>query len=229
MKRLLIIFGSFILSCFYISGQINQQITVKAGTKVADYFPVEIRYRYPDFKPGKLVYTNGKFSSANFNYNLLLGEIEYIQSRDTMKLTNKKDISSIEIAQDTFFYDEGYIEQIYGGRIKIGLHQYIKLKDILRKGAMGTTNRSVTIDTYNSVPLDNNLYGIVPNEDWVFQKIEEYYIYDPSGKFVLFNRRNVIQAFPDKKDTIVEYLKSDKVNFNSRDDLLRLVKFLEGL
>jgi hypothetical protein len=229
MKRLLIIFSSFILSGLYLTGQINQLITVKAGTKVADYFPVEIRYRYPDFKPGKLVYTNGKFSSANFNYNLLLGEVEYIQSGDTMRLLNKKDISSIEIAQDTFFYDKGYIELIYGGRIKVGLHQYIKLKDILRKGAMGSTNRSVAIDTYNSVPLDNNLYGIVPNEDWVFQRIEEYYFSDSSGEFVPFSRRNVLQEFPEKKKGIEAYLKSDRINFNSGEDLIRLAEFLGEL
>jgi len=229
MKGILIIFGSYILSGLYLSGQGNQLITVKAGTKVADYFPVEIRYRYPDFKPGKLVYANGKFSSANFNYNLLMGEIEYIQSRDTMRLLNKKDISSIEIAQDTFFYDKGYIELIYGGRIKVGLHQYIKLKDILRKGAMGSTNRSVAIDTYNSVPLDNNLYGIFPNEDWVFQRIEEYYFSDSSGELVPFSKRNVLQEFPEKKKAIEAYLKSDRINFNSGEDLIRLARFLGEL
>ena len=225
IKSFLIIFGLYILSGLYLSGQENQLITVKAGTKVADYFPVEIRYRYPDFKPGKLVYINGKFSSANFNYNLLLGEIEYIQSSDTMRLMNK-DVSLIEIGQDTFFYDNGYIELIYGGRIKVGLHQYIKLKDILRKGAMGSTNRSVAIDTYNSVPLDNNLYGIIPNEDWVFRKTEEYFFSVQSGEFLPFNRRNVLKIFPEQKKIIEEYLKSEKISFDSRDDLLQLAAFL---
>lgn len=172
MNKLLILFSSFIFSGFYLSGQINQLITVKAGSRVADYFPIEERYRYPDFIPGKLIYKNGNLSSARFNYNLLLGEIEFIQIRDTLMIINKKDISAILIAQDTFYYDNGYIELLSGGKIKVGLQQNIKLKDIVRKGAMGTANRSVAIDAYNSMPHDNNLYHIVPNEDWVFQKTQ---------------------------------------------------------
>lgn len=229
MKKLFSISSLLVLSNFLMFSQRNQLITVKAGTKVADYFPVSVRYRYPDFTPGKLIYRNGNVSDASFNYNLLPGEIEFIQSLDTLTIINKKDINKIVIAQDTFYYDNGYIEQIYGGKTKAGMLQYIKLKDVVRKGAMGSSNRSVAIDTYNSVPLDNNIYGIIPAEDLVFQKTEEFYFLNSSGEFVLFTRRNVLKEFSDKKDAIDLYLKSNKINFNSKEDLVRLARFLGGL
>lgn len=229
MKKILTIISAFLFINICLFCQDNELIKVKAGKRVADYFPVSVRYRYPDFKDGRIILKNGNFSSARLNYNLLLGEMEYIQSRDTLFINNTKNINSVVIAADTFFYDNGYIELISSGPFRVGLIQIIKLRDIERKGAMGATNRNSTIDAYNSVPLDGNIYGIVPNEDWVFQKKEEYFLSDPSGVFVQFSKRNVMQIFPQKKDAVEEYLKSNKIKFNSRDDLLKLAEFLGGI
>lgn len=208
--------------------QKSNLITVKAGTKVLDYFPVKERYRYTDFSDGQLMFKNGKVSSGRFNYNILLGEMEFIQSRDTFSISNKKNIGLIVVAQDTFFYDNGYIEMIHGGPVKIGYMQNIKLKEIQRKGAMGTVNRNSSIDSYNSMSLTGNIYNIVPEEDWVFQKAENYFFSTSEKGFVQFNRKNVIEVFPQKEDAIKNYLKSNKIDFDSRKDLFKLVDFLRS-
>jgi hypothetical protein len=196
---------------------------------VLDYFPVKERYRYPDFSDGQLVFKNGKTYSGRFNYNILLGEMEFLQSRDTLSIINKKDISFIVVARDTFFYDNGYIELISGGPVKVGLMQNIKLKEIQRKGAFGMTNRNSSIDAYNSMSLMGNFYELIPNEDWVFQKTEKYYFSASAYGFVQFNKKNVIEAFPQKEDAVKAYLKSNRVDFDSRKDLFRLADYLRGV
>lgn len=210
-----------------LSAQYYKPVIVKAGTKIIDYFPLNERYLYPEFVQGEVVFNNGKSNNLLLNYNILFGEIEFIQSEDTLYISKKKDIRFV-VAQDTFFYDGGYIEVISGGEIKVGLKQYIKLKDILKKGAFGTTSRGASIDTYNSMAANGISYDLVPNEDMELQKTLEYYISIPSTGFIQFNKKNVIQLFPQKSDDIKSYIKSNKVDFDSRDDLLKFADFIRN-
>ncbi len=228
MRSVLVIVSIFLIFSSTLPAQKNKIVIVKAGTKVIDYFPYGERYRYPEFVPGQVVLKNGNSNNLILNYNILYGEIEFIQSGDTLYIAKKKEIRFV-VAQDTFFFDKGYIEIISGGQLKVGLKQYIKLKDILKKGAYGTTNRGVSIDTYNSVATGGISYDLIPNEDLELQKTLEYYISDLSGGFMLFTKKNAIQLFPGKEDDIKTYIKSNKVDFDSRDDLIRFADYLRSL
>jgi hypothetical protein len=105
----------------------------------------------------------------------------------------------------------------------------IRLKDIQRKGAYGVTDRNSSIDTYNSMSLTGNFYDLIPNEDWVFQETLVYYFSAPGRAFVQFTKKNVLEAFPQKKDAIKEYLKSNRIDFDSRNDLFRFAGYLTSL
>ncbi|MBK7713039.1 MAG: hypothetical protein IPJ37_20445 [Bacteroidales bacterium] len=118
---------------------------------------------------------------------------------------------------------------IAGGTIKVGLKRYVKVKDILKKGAYGTTNRGASIDTYNSMWANGSSFDLTPAEDTEFEKMEEYYLTNPAGGFIPFRKKNVMQLFPEKTDEIKAYLKADKVDFESRNDLLRFAEYLKGL
>ncbi len=229
IKKILSVIGPLIILSFPLHAQEQKDITVKAGTRVIDYFPVSVRYRYPNFTEGKLRFKNGITSAGRFNYNFLLGEMEFLQSRDTLSIADKKNIRLITVALDTFFYNNGYIEVISGGLVRVGLMQNIRLKSIERVGAYGTTDRTSSIDTYNSMAFNSNFYKLMPNEDWIFQKTHEYYFSTPGRDFVQFTRKNVLDNFPQKKDAIKEYLKTNKIDFSSRDDLLRCARYLSSL
>lgn len=228
MKTIGVFFCLILIFNINLSAQTNKPVIVKAGTNVLDYFSLKERYRYQEFIPGKVVFKNGISNNLILNYNILFGELEFIQSADTLYISKKKDIRFV-VAQDTFIYDNGFIEIISEGQSKVGLKQYVRLKDVLRKGAFGTTSRSASIDTYNSVSTNGRSFDLVPAEDIELQKTLEYYISSPSGEFVQFSRKNVIQIFPEREDAIKAYIKSNKVDFNSRDDLIRFADYLRSL
>jgi len=192
------------------------------------YFPNDERFRYPEFIPGKVVFKNGTSNSVSLNYYYLAGEIVFLQAKDTLYISKKKDLSYV-VAADTFYYDNGYIEVISGGQIKVGLKQYVKIKDVLKEGAMGTVNRVSSIDTFNSLWADGNSYGLVPNENIEVQMTQEYYISNSSSGFIQFNKKNATQLFPQKADEIKAYVKTNKIDFDSRADLLKFAEYLRTL
>ncbi len=218
------------LSAIYITSlaQKDETITVRAGTKVLDYFPAAVRYMYHEFSPGRVYFRNNFYSDRNLNYNYLLGEVEFIQGRDTLTIINKKDIKYISIAQDTFYYDRTYIRQLKGGNIKLGIMDYIELKEILNKDSYGTASSGAATTSYGSMPLDGNFYKLTANKDMVFQRTRQFYLYTPESGFVMINRKNLLQIFPSRENDIKSFLKTNRIKFDSQEDILKLSDFLEG-
>lgn len=229
MKKTVIIICSFLLLTTCLSAQKSEPVTVKAGTRVEDYFPFQERYRYPEFIDGKVFFRNGAYAATKLNYNFLVGEMEYIQLKDTLSLDNAANIMLIAIAKDTFYYDKGYLELICSGRVKVALKQYIKLKEVQKKDSYGSSGSNSATDSYSTMQTAGQTYKLVINQDRVFQKISEFYLATPSSGFVPFTKKKVMQLFPKKKEAIEAYLKSNKVDFDSREELIRFAEYLVNL
>ncbi len=207
-----------------------EPVTVKAGRKVGDCFSFNERYRYPEFVNGRIWLNKGIYSDKMLNYDFLSGEVEYIRGKDTLAIANGADIRYIVAAGDTFYFNKGaYLEQIYGQAPKVALKQYIKLKETQKQDSYGTSGAGSAINSYGMLPSQGGFYKLVANEDMVFQRTIEYYLSDLTGGFAPFDRKNVLKIFSSDKDKIKEYLKSNKIDFDNRDDLIKLAGYLSGL
>ncbi len=228
MKHIIFFISSVLILNISLSAQKNELITVKAGSKILDCFPIPVRYLYPEFRSGQVLFKNGTVNTARFNYNFLIDEMEFIQSRDTLSIIKKKDIRFLVVAQDTFYYNNGYLEQIYGGTVMVGLRQRFKLKEVLTKDSYGTSSSGSSSNSYGSLPTNGDFYKLVPNEDLVFQKALEYYLSTSSSVFVQFKKKNILQLFPQKEDAIKDFIKRNKIDFDSVKDLLKLAEYLQS-
>jgi hypothetical protein len=225
-KYLYLILSIISISCF---AQKNEQITVKAGTSIQDNFTFQKTYRYPEFREGKVFFKNGKSGVTMLNYNFLKGEMDFIQLTDTLYISNKNDIKIITAESDTFYYDKGYLEMISGGPVKVAVKQYFKQLAVIKKDPYGISSQGSASTSNTTLPANARLYKLNANQDVVFEKILEYYLATPTSGFMLFIKKNVMLLFPQKKDDVKDYLKSNRVDFDSREDLLRLVDYLRSL
>jgi hypothetical protein len=229
MKKSILIIYAILFTNSWLLAQNNESVTVKAGTNVKDYFPAADRYLYSDFTEGKAILTNDRIIPSMYNYNFLSGEMEFIKSNDTLFITNKKDLISIVVARDTFYYHSGYLQLIRSGQLKVYLKQSIVMKDIQKKGAMGTINRSAASESYDYF-LDGHLSrDLVADIDMVLQKAEVYFFSTAGEEFIPFNKKNLIKVMPENKYFIMNYIKLNKTDFKSREDLLNLADYVSKL
>jgi hypothetical protein len=163
------------------------------------------------------------------NYNFLKGEMDFIQLTDTLYISNKNDIKFITAESDTFYYDKGYLEIISGGAVKVAVKQYFKQLAVLKKDPYGISSQGSASTSNSTLPANAQLYKLTANQDVVFEKFLEYYLATPTSAFMLFNKKNVMQLYPQKKNAVKEYLKSNKTDFDFREDILRLADFLGRL
>lgn len=229
MKSILLILGSILCLTTSLSAQKKENITVPAGTKVRDCFSFKEIYRYPEFTDGIVFFKNGATAASKFNYNLLSGEMDYPQLKDTLSIANPTEISFITISGDTFYFDKGYLELIYSDKFKVVLEQCYKLLDVVNKDSYGSSGSNSATDSYSTLQSTGQNYKLVLNQDRIYKKVSEYFLLTPAGTFVLFTKKKVMQLVPQKKKTIDEYLKSNKVDFDSREDLIRFAGYLSDL
>ncbi|HEY5592921.1 MAG TPA: hypothetical protein VIK55_18125 [Paludibacter sp.] len=229
MKRTVFVICSiiFITSCLF--AQKYEPVTIKAGTSIKDYFPVAERYLYPNFTAGKGYFKKGIVIPCLFNFNVLSGEMEFIQSKDTLIIAKKEEINSIVVATDTFYYHDAYLQMIRSGRLSVYVKRGIEIKNILKQGAMGTINRSAASDSYSFVLIGQRSFDMKLAEDVVIQQKVGYFYSTSGNDFIPFTRKNIIRIMQGKEGEIKNYIKSNKIDFESREDLLKLAGFVSDL
>jgi hypothetical protein len=226
-NAILIIYGLFL--CFSLVAQNNEPIRIKAGTRVIDSVPFAERYQYPGFTKGKITLNDGRSNICMFNLNLLSGEMEFLQGKDTLFIAEKKEISKIVIAKDTFLYHDNYLRLIKGGKLKIYMNQRFAIVDVLKKGAMGTINRTAASESYDYFNSTSNSYNLKVDQEIVLKKTANFYFSLNEKDFILFNNKNTSKIVPDKNGIIKEYLKTNDIDFRSATDILKLGDFLKPL
>jgi hypothetical protein len=211
--------------CTSIFSQTTETFTIKAGEEINAV--LKQVYKYPEFRKGKVVFSYDEPAGGMMNYNLIIGEIQFIgEKNDTLVIADEAAIKLITIGTDTFYYNrDSYLEQLANyGKVKIVLQQRIKFLDEKNIGAFGIPTSTQNIDNYNTLRA-NNTYSLKINKDLVYSKESKYYFSKGESDFFIANKKNILKEFPRKKVVIENYLKEHGINYNE-DDLKRLFDYL---
>ena len=230
MKSFLLL--SFVLiTCAGVSAQDSNLVTIKTGYKVKDVLAPADIYLYPQFINGKVLFRDGTKAAAKMNYSRLFDQILFIDpGADTLALADEKTIKFITIDRDTFFYDEGYMRLIADHDvIKLAEKQIWVVADIRKMGTYNRVTNTVAVESFSSYTNGSDpakSKDLILNEDIVLRKETQYYIGDQNNHFVRAGKNKLLQLFPKAQRAIENYLKENKVNFDKKEDLEKLARFL---
>lgn len=230
MKTCFLIFLTFVLFAQTIYAQTSEKKLVKAGEDINEAFPVSSRYLYPQYTSGSVIAKDGSVANASLNYNLMQGEMQFIGPKgDTLAIANEGEIKYVVINSDSFVYDKVYLQLIAtNNAASIAKNEKIKLGDIRKRGAYGTTSAGGGIDTYSTIVSSGQRQNLTEQKDYLMIKETTYYISKGYNNFMLANKKNVVKMFGQKQNEIEAYLRDNKTNFGKEDDLKRLIAFLQN-
>lgn len=208
-------------------------VTIKTGYKVTEVLTPADIYYYPQFTNGRVFFRDGAQAVAQMNYSRLFDQMLFIDPKgDTLALADEKTIRFIAIERDTFYYDEGYMRLITDVTVKLAAKQIWVVADIQKIGTHNRPTSTVAITSFSSYTDGTDAAkskDLVLNEDIILRKETHYYFGDKFDHFVRATKKNILQLFHKKQQSIEEYLKENKVNFDKRDDLEKLAQFLGQL
>jgi hypothetical protein len=193
-----------------------------------DDLPADMGYRYPKFTQGQVYFKDGTRSTAHFNYNLFLGEMQYLDAKgDTLSIANEKDINYVAVATDTFYLNKGVFE-VAGdyAYVKLAVKQTLRYTDNEKIGAYGIPSSSASISSMSIVDNNQRSYKLRANENSVYAKEKFYYLIVKANNQALpATKQNVLKSFSRSRDKIEDYISANEINFKSEADLKKLLEF----
>jgi len=221
-------FISFFLFQNSLLGQATDRIVIKAGQNISDVY--NTIYRYPEFTMGKVYFINGDSSGGRLNYNLITESIQFISPiGDTLSIDDEKTISYVLIKNDTFFYEDGYLQLLKNYNIiKLAFRERIKLADKQRVGAFGISSSTQNIESKETFFADRT-HSLTIAEDLILIRESRFYLKYGSKRFVEITRNNLLKLFPKKKESIEKFLKENNTNLHDAEDLEKMVQYLQQL
>ena len=210
-----------------LHAQTTERIVIKAGEDIAAALSSHGMYRFAKFRPGIVKFKDSSFAKALLNYNVILNDMQFINTNgDTLVLTDIKQIDSIRIDSDVFYYEKGYLQVIDDyNETKLVMRQ-VNSVQYLKKGALGLTNP--TVHTFSYEDPQSGLYTgnkLMINEDIVLLKEISYSLVYKKFRQTPANYDGFLKAFPGIKNEIRQYVDENKTNFRMEADLNKLLKF----
>jgi len=230
MKTRLLLF--FILFAnIDLSAQDSTLVTVKAGEKIEDVLKPSDIYFYPQFIYSKVLFKDGRVVDPYMNYNRLYDQMLFISEKgDTLAMTDVKNIEFIVNDWDVFYYSGGYLKLIADDTvIKLAEKQIWIVTDVRKMGTHNTPKNTVAITSVGYLSSGQDAAKskeLILNAETVIRKETQYYFGDKNNHFVRASKKKLLDLFPKEERKIEIYLNENKVNFNKKEDLEKLCKFL---
>lgn len=216
------------LVAHFLNAQIAETVVLKPGDDLFEKYNHEI-YAYPQFIPGKVYYLSGDSAGGKMNYNNLAGKFQFVDNNgDTLDFAGETNIKYIAIAGDIYYYEKpNFLKQVAAFSVgKLAIKNSLRFADAKKIGAFGVPNSTSRIESLNEFRAYQN-HKLISNEEIIFNKEKVFFIGNADNVFLPANRKNILKLYPSIKKNVDAYLDSHSINFQSENDLLDLLKFIE--
>ena len=188
-------------------------------------------YRYPQFRPGSVVFNDGSVTPARLNYHRLGDQVLFIAPKgDTLALADPATVKFVVIGTDTFYVqDKGFLERLthYDG-VNLARKGTITLAGYERKGAFGTYSSTMSSDAKAYYSADGSrIAHLQVDQNTLYRAKTRYFLSDRYNNFFPATRKHFYNLFFRQEARLKKYLDTNKVNFYREDDLLQLMTYLQ--
>ena len=202
----------------YSQGEASKVFKLPALTDVSKVSWRDSVYFFPEFKKGKITYTKGFELDYLFdlNYNIYYEKMDFISATgDTLNITNTMEIKLIQVGDKLFFHDyyTGFYEVLSKQPVALAVRNKFVLNAL----------------EYNSGVKKNatamEVRGVVTDYDRLYNRGCFYFFIDTNNELHKATRTSILKLFPMYTVEIQAYLMENPVNFESREDLVKLTNF----
>ena len=216
----------------WVSAQNRQIVEATSGEDLSKKISTQMQYLFPEFTSGD-VYYKGYKGSGKLNYNMLLGEMQFMENGQVMALANVKDVVVLNIGNRKFypFNDREFTEELTStGKYQLRVKRKGNMGQFSKKGAYGMDSSTSSITSFSSINADSRQYNLSVEEKVLISLNYIYYLVGTNGKYILIkNVKTFTKQFPAYRAEIETFVKERPIRFDNEDDLKDLLKYCADL
>lgn len=192
-----------ISSTLFAKAQDTKIYVVNPGQTIQEVIPDTIRYTYPEFRNGTVLFPGNDAATAMMNYNLMLGEMQFIdQKGDTLFIGDQEKLDRIAVGPDTFFYNKGYLKQLaLKNKVRLLQKQTIRLASRTTLGAFDQPAQGAA-STYSSFIGNTHDVTLRTNQKFIFKKETYYFLMDRNQILYPLSLKNLQLLFPKDRNLL---------------------------
>jgi len=229
MKTYLFLF--MLLLPGWIFAQERQIIEANSSEDLAGKVSNNMQYLFPEFTDGQVFMKKSFVSTGKLNYNMLIGEMQFLENDDVMAL-DTRDIDVVNINDRLFFPYKGneFSEELLSTDVsKLRVRRKGNLAPYAKKGAYGTTSSTSSITSYSNVEGGGQMYKLSVADDVIVSVRNFYYLVGENEKYVqITNAKTFTKQFPELRSQIEAFVKENRIRFDDADDLKKLLAYCSG-
>lgn len=221
----------FVLCTCCCYAQQTGSVTIKAGSRPSEVLSNTDIYHYPQFVQGQVYLKDGTVATARINYNRLLDEMQFIDPKgDTMSMASEQTIRYVALGTDSFYFAGGFVRRLSGGNTaRLAIKQFWKVADNRKQGGYNTTSSLAASVPKGFFTSGNRVQRLNIGEDLVLERAELYYFGNRNNRFLAAGKKNLLSLFPKSEKQITAFLNDHKIDFRKKEDLEKVLIFLEQL
>ena len=190
-------------------------------------------FMYPEFIEGQVTFKDNAIATAKLNFNLLTSQVHFIDAKgDTLVLAHPESISEVIISDTFSFHKKEFIRKLthYSSAPNLFVKQNMKYIGKEKKGAYGTYSSTSSANSSSTYSADDQITTYLSaDENMIFNVSQEYFICDDSGNFYPAKKSGFFSLGQQHENHLKTYLKSNKINFNKKADLLQLISYIQEI
>ena len=191
-------------------------------------------YLFNDFQKSLIYYKDGRVFSVKVNYNLARNAFMFIDENDNnnIKLFAEPDmVRTLKIDNRIFQLDsKGLAQEHLNQEPYLAVTYRGKSRPEGKQVGYGGRSETASVDSYSSIQSGGHSYNL-ETEKIILADVEKRYTIKKNKKQKQFqSSKQFLKLYPkEQEETIKEYIKSNKINFDEPQQVLQLVKYAEAL
>ena len=217
----------------WVSAQNQLVVEATAGADIAKMVSEQMQYLLPEFTNGDVYYLGSSKGSGQLNYNMILGEMQFMENGQVMSLANVKNVVLVNIGNRRFyrFNDKEFAEELLStGAVQLRVRHRATVAPHSKKGAYGMESSTSAITSYSSINEGGRQYNLNVAESMLVSMKSYYYLVRTNGKYTMIkNTKTFTKLFPAYRTQIEVFVKKRNTRFDKEEDLIALLEYCSKL
>ena len=213
-----------------VSAQKREIVEAASGEDLSKKASTQIQFLFPEFTNGEVYYVGTPKGNGKLNYNMLLGEMQFLENGKVLALANVSDVAVVNIDNRKFypFNDKEFTEELLStGKWKLRVRRKGNAASHSKRGAYGGYSSTSSITSYSSIDSDSRQHELSVIENVLISLNCFYYLVGTNGKYVLIrNLKTFTKQFPAHRAQIEAFVKEHNIKFDNENDLKKLLEYI---
>jgi hypothetical protein len=188
------------------------------------------QYYFEDFVSGTVKMKNGQIQTPLLNYNTVTERIVFVRDDNYYDLTNPEMVDTVTI-QNIRFVPVGkvFYEVLLSGPTALFIQHKGSLLPAGKQVGYGGTSQLASAHYLSNIDLSSGRYNLPLPSDYIVNVTPIYWIRRDNELLSFINERQFMNLYPGKTDKIKAFTRENRIKFDRKEHLVRVVEFCNSL